>query len=163
MLYGPNGWMKERGGGGGSAGKMYFFQIAPTLHMSVLIYSNRRHYHPESFIENNFSQPSCSWERQTLNSSALPKCPVLHAILVIFTNARAHTYGPFQVCKNVLIHSSNDSVKFEGIIPTPGALLGQLKGWWTLAHKLLALANCYQITVCECETAFISYVTFEAW
>ncbi len=38
-------------------------------------------------------------------------------------------------------------VKFWGMIPTPSALLGLLKGWRTPANKLLA--NCYQITVCD--------------
>ena len=43
------------------------------------------------------------------------------------------------------------------MIPMPSALLGLLKGWRTLANKLLA--KCYQIIVLDCETAFISYVT----
>jgi len=38
---------------------------------------------------------------------------------------------------------------FRGMIPTPSASLGLLKGWRTPANKLLA--NCYQITVCDCE------------
>jgi hypothetical protein len=77
------------------------------------------------------------------------KCPILHAISVIFANARAHTYGACHVCKKVLILCWNDYVKFRGKIRIPSASLGLLNGWRTLANKLLA--NCYQITVCDCK------------
>ncbi len=87
---------------------------------------------------------------------ALTKCPVLHAISAVFAYARAYTYKAFQVCKNLLIDSWHEYVKFWGMIPMPSALLWLLKRWWTMANKLLA--NCYRITPCDCETAFISYM-----
>ncbi len=77
----------------------------------------------------------------------------------MFATAGAYTYEAFQVCKNVLIVSWNEYVKFLGMIPMPSALLQLLKVWRTMANKLLA--NCYLITACDCKTAFIPYVTFE--
>ena len=47
------------------------------------------------------------------------------------------------------------------MIPTPSVSLGLLNGWRTPANKLLA--NCYQITACDCELHSYQNVTFEAW
>jgi hypothetical protein len=62
---------------------------------------------------------------------------------------------------NVFKLSLNEYVKFRGMIPTPSASSGLLKGWRTPANKLLA--NCYQFTACNCETILLLYISFKAW
>ncbi len=128
--------------------------------LSVLIYSNRCQY---AILKVSLEKVEHNLPVGCVKHCfiALTKCPVLHAISAMFGNARAYTYEAFQVCNNVIIDSWNEYVKFWGMIPTPSALLQLLKGWRTMANKLLA--NSCPNTVCDCETAFISYVTFEAW
>ncbi len=111
---------------GGPVVKMWFFHLAPIPLLSVLIYSNRSQ---NVILKVSWKKIEQNLTVGCVNIELFPanKMPCLHATSAIFANARAHTYGAFQVCKNVLIDSWNKHVKFRGMVWTPSASLGLLK------------------------------------